>query len=122
MAEPTSGKLQIWEGWTPSSPGARPCPTPPISPLQLQLSPDYAHHLYASETLGSPSAQPHDSAEPYSLQWFLGIEALRHGRYAKWLPSALEFSKHAGETLLGVGTGLGTDWVQYARNGASVIV
>jgi ubiquinone/menaquinone biosynthesis C-methylase UbiE len=34
----------------------------------------------------------------------------------------LEFSKHAGEVLLGVGNGLGTDWVQYARHGASVVV
>src|SRR5262249_9143696 len=32
-----------------------------------------------------------------------------------------EFAKHGGETLLGLGNGLGTDWVQYARHGASVI-
>src|SRR5262249_14274427 len=34
----------------------------------------------------------------------------------------LEFAKHSGEILLGLGHGLGTDWVQYARNGAQVIV
>jgi ubiquinone/menaquinone biosynthesis C-methylase UbiE len=34
----------------------------------------------------------------------------------------LEFAKHSGETLLGLGNGLGTDWLQYARHGAKVIV
>src|SRR5262249_43087432 len=38
-----------------------------------------------------------------------------------WIPRLLEFSKHGGETLLGLGNGLGTDWVQYARHGAEVI-
>ena len=34
----------------------------------------------------------------------------------------LEFAKHSGEKLLGLGDGLGTDWVQYAQHGAGVIV
>ncbi len=34
----------------------------------------------------------------------------------------LEFGRHRGERLLGVGGGLGTDWVQYARNDCEVIV
>src|SRR5207253_8923130 len=46
----------------------------------------------------------------------------RHQRFARWLPALLEFGKHSGETLLGMGDGLGTDWVPYARQGASVIV
>src|SRR5262249_42124678 len=33
-----------------------------------------------------------------------------------------EFAKHSGETLLGLGNGLGTDWIQYARHGAHVVV
>ena len=37
---------------------------------------------------------------------------------ARWIPKLLEFAKHSGEKLLGVGHGLGTDWVQYAQNGA----
>src|SRR5206468_12960609 len=85
--------------------------------------PNYTDHLYASETLGPPSlyAPAEGGSEPYTLQWFLDIEHLRHHRYARWLPSCLEFNKHAGETLLGLGVGLGTDWVQYARHGADVI-
>ena len=34
----------------------------------------------------------------------------------------LEEVAHAGETLLGIGDGLGTDWLQYARHGAAVVV
>jgi ubiquinone/menaquinone biosynthesis C-methylase UbiE len=60
--------------------------------------------------------------EPYTLQWFLEIENHRHGRRGRWLPRLLEFAKHSGETLLGLGTGLGTDWLQYARHGAQVVV
>src|SRR5262249_45419136 len=33
----------------------------------------------------------------------------------------LECGKHGGETFLGLGHGMGTDWVPFARNGARVI-
>jgi ubiquinone/menaquinone biosynthesis C-methylase UbiE len=84
----------------------------------------FAHRLYESETLNAASQPPRSvgAPEPYSLQWFLEIESQRHGRRGRWIPRLLEFSKHSGETLLGLGNGLGTDWVQYARHGAHVIV
>jgi SAM-dependent methyltransferase len=50
------------------------------------------------------------------------VESQRHGRQGKWIPKLLEFARHNGETLLGLGSGLGTDWLQYARHGASVVV
>jgi len=56
------------------------------------------------------------------LEWFLNIENRRHRRQGRWIPHLLEFSKHSGETLLGLGSGLGTDWLQYARHGAAVVV
>jgi SAM-dependent methyltransferase len=52
----------------------------------------------------------------------LNIEDQRHSRHGRWIPKVLEFAKHEGETLLGMGNGLGTDWIQYARHGASVVV
>jgi SAM-dependent methyltransferase len=85
---------------------------------------EFAQKLYAFEAL-QPSvtaAAPAIEPEPYSLQWFLDIENQRHSRHARWIPKLLEFAKHSGETLLGLGHGLGTDWAQYARHGASVIV
>lgn len=84
---------------------------------------EFAEKLFACESLISPPKKgKHQESEPYTLQWFLNIENHRHGRHARWIPRLLEFAKHQGETLLGLGHGLGTDWLQYARNGASVIV
>lgn len=74
--------------------------------------------LFCAESL---ELSPEDHSEPYTLQWFLAIEHHRHSRHARWIPQLLEFSKHPGETLLGLGSGLGTDWLQYARHGAKVI-
>jgi ubiquinone/menaquinone biosynthesis C-methylase UbiE len=86
--------------------------------------PDFAQRLFASEALNPPPAALRlvEPAEPYTLQWFLNIENQRHGRQGRWIPRLLEFAKHSGETLLGLGHGLGTDWLQYARHGASVVV
>jgi SAM-dependent methyltransferase len=93
---------------------------------------EFAQKLYLLESLqpAPPHRSPYksrkqggqDLPEPYSLQWFLDIENQRHSKHGKWIPKLLEFAKHSGEKLLGVGHGLGTDWVQYAQNGASVIV
>src|SRR5262245_10454877 len=85
---------------------------------------EFAERLYACEALDLPAPSPRrdEGPEPYTLQWFLNIENQRHSRQGRWIPKLLEFAKHAGETLLGLGHGLGTDWLQYARHGASVVV
>jgi ubiquinone/menaquinone biosynthesis C-methylase UbiE len=83
---------------------------------------EFAERLFAHEALSGQTSQP-PCAEPYSLQWFLNIESQRHGqRQGRWIPRLLEFAKHSGERLLGLGDGLGTDWLQYARHGADVVV
>jgi SAM-dependent methyltransferase len=120
MAESYSGKLQIWEGWLPGKargPASLAERLPgPHPPSRLEL----AEGLYARESL-QPAFSAREVAEPFTLQWFLDVENLRHSRRGWWIPRLLEFARHAGETLLGVGTGLGTDWVQYARHGAEVV-
>lgn len=86
---------------------------------------EFAQKLFAYEALEpapAPPARLQEEVEPYSLQWFLNIESRRHSRQGRWIPKLLEFTKHSGETLLGLGHGLGTDWVQYARHGANVVV
>ena len=85
---------------------------------------DFAQKLYDFEALHPPPQRPpqEEPLEPYSLQWFLRIENQRHGKQGRWIPKLLEFSKHSGELLLGLGHGLGTDWAQYASHGASVLV
>lgn len=113
------GNLRVWDGWTrptrhaPEAVDGRAFPGP-------HQPRDFAARLYACEALYPYSAG--ESEEPFSLQWYLDIEQQRHGRDGRWIPKLLEFAKHAGETLLGLGNGLGTDWLQYARCGASVIV
>jgi SAM-dependent methyltransferase len=121
MAESYSSKLQLWEGWIPALVKG---PAPPLAGDRPLAAPHYqlefADRLYAHEALhvNGPSGQ---GAEPFTLQWFLDIESARHNRHGNWIPRVLEFAKHGGETLLGLGNGLGTDWVQYARHGAKVI-
>src|SRR5205814_6397087 len=85
---------------------------------------ELADQLYAREAFGPAAGRQATDAGalPYTLQWFLNIENQRHGRQGRWIPRLLEFSKHRGETLLGLGDGLGTDWLQYARHGANVVV
>lgn len=118
MADSFSSKLQLWDGWKPALLEAAPAPsadtTPSLSPERIQ-----AEQLYLRETF--QRCKPRDCAEPYTLQWFLDIEKARYSRQGSWIPRLLEFSKHTSETLLGIGPGLGTDWLQYAREGARVI-
>jgi SAM-dependent methyltransferase len=81
-----------------------------------------ADRLYQREAFRSPRSGRHSpSIEPYSLPWFEQIEQQRYGRHGYWIPKVLEFARHGGETLLGLGEGLGTDWLQYARNGTQMI-
>jgi ubiquinone/menaquinone biosynthesis C-methylase UbiE len=115
MADVYPGKLQLWEGWMPSLVSGRPSGAAP-SP---SLGDAFTARLFAAEAL-QPGRRPREAAEPLSLQWYLEAESVRYGRHGHWLPRLLEFGKHAGETLLGLGDGLGADWVQYARNGAQV--
>jgi ubiquinone/menaquinone biosynthesis C-methylase UbiE len=121
MDDSFPSKLQVWttgstallHEWAPV-PGSRPTSGPP-NPAEL------AERLYLHEAMAA-SPRLAEAPEPFTLQWFLEIENQRHGRNGRWIPRILEFAKHTGETLLGVGDGLGTDWLQYARHGASVIV
>jgi ubiquinone/menaquinone biosynthesis C-methylase UbiE len=121
MADSYSSKIQLWDGWVPSlvkgtSPALSSDRQLPAFPNRLHL----ADRLFAEEAL-RPNGRRAEGAEPFTLQWFLEIENARHRHQGAWIPRLLEFSKHRGETLLGLGNGLGTDLVQYARQGADVI-
>ncbi len=59
-------------------------------------------------------------AKPHTLEWFLEAERYRYGEYAPWMPEVMEFAGHAGERVLEVGAGMGTDHAQFARHGAIV--
>jgi SAM-dependent methyltransferase len=120
MADPVTSKLQLWDGWATTLPQRA-----PEAAFGAPCGPSYATEsaevLFARETFQTRRRR-RPGAEPFSLQWFLDAETARHARQGAWMPRLLEFAKHRGERLLGVGCGLGTDWVQYARNDCEVIV
>ena len=59
-------------------------------------------------------------ATPHTREWFLEAEAYRYGEYAPWMPETMEFAGHAGQDLLEIGGGMGTDLAQFAQHGARV--
>jgi ubiquinone/menaquinone biosynthesis C-methylase UbiE len=116
-----NGTLRVWQEHAPAA-------VEELAETSLLPGPhhpaQFAERLYAAESMNPAACQPatDEGAEPYTLQWFLNIENQRHSRQGRWIPRLLEFAKHSGETLLGLGNGLGTDWLQYARHGAHVVV
>jgi glycosyltransferase involved in cell wall biosynthesis/ubiquinone/menaquinone biosynthesis C-methylase UbiE len=60
------------------------------------------------------------ATEPHTREWFEEVEAHRYGEYGPWMPSVMEFEQHAGENVLEIGGGIGTDLSQFARHGAHV--
>ena len=56
----------------------------------------------------------------HTLEWFVKTEAHRYGDYAPWMPEVMEFAQHAGEDVLEIGGGMGTDLAQFAAHGARV--
>jgi SAM-dependent methyltransferase len=115
MTDDYPSKLQLWEGGTPALVSGTAAGRL-VSPAAAEA---LAPRLFAAEAMQA-GRKPRGLAEPYSLQWFLEAESVRYGRHGRWLPRLLEFGKHSGESLLGLGDGLGADWVQYARCGAEV--
>ena len=82
---------------------------------------DHAEWLACQETWRPyPPHRPTVSHVPYSLAWFQEIEHRRYSRHGRWIPKFFEFNRHRGEQVLGLGMGLGTDWVQFALKGANV--
>jgi ubiquinone/menaquinone biosynthesis C-methylase UbiE len=56
----------------------------------------------------------------HTLDWFTKVEDHRYGEYGPWMPEVMEFAGHAGEDVLEIGGGMGTDLAQFARHGSRV--
>jgi ubiquinone/menaquinone biosynthesis C-methylase UbiE len=78
---------------------------------------DQVQNQWNNNPVGSETAR---SGQPHTLEWFLEVERYRYGVYAAWMPEVMEFAAHAGQQVLEVGGGMGTDLAQFAKNGAIV--
>jgi ubiquinone/menaquinone biosynthesis C-methylase UbiE len=58
-----------------------------------------------------------EQAAPDTLEWFLEAERYRYAIYAPWMFDTMEFDRHAGEHILEIGGGMGTDHAQFAKHG-----
>lgn len=64
--------------------------------------------------------QWYSDKEHFTIQWFNEISNKRYNVYYEYLKEEAEFEFHANEEVLEVGCGLGTDLIEYAKNGAKV--
>ena len=62
----------------------------------------------------------YSNKKPLSNEWFNEIEYKRYKLYYDYLPTVAEFKDHAGEKVLEIGVGVGTDILQYAKNKSKV--
>jgi len=115
VADHYSWRQHVSRLWTfaaalPRGSGAREVETGDAYKGQVQ-------NQWNNNPVGSETAR---SSQPHSLDWFEEVERYRYATYAPWMPSVMEFSKHAGEQVLEIGGGMGTDLAQFAKNGAIV--
>ena len=78
---------------------------------------DQVQNQWNQNPVGSQHAR---ESQPHTLEWFLEVERHRYGVYAPWMPATMEFAGHAGQEILEIGGGMGTDLAQFATHGASV--
>lgn len=82
-----------------------------------------AVELANRELIRPPTYQRgHRWLEPFSAAWFDELEQKRYTRHGGWLPSALEFGRHPGESILILGPGVGSDAVRYLQHDVDVTV
>jgi glycosyltransferase involved in cell wall biosynthesis/ubiquinone/menaquinone biosynthesis C-methylase UbiE len=101
--------------------GAPEAAQPPLTDLQRVSTGDaYKEEVqdqWNNNPVGSHYAK---TTQAHTLEWYLEVEHYRYGEYAPWMLDVMEFGRHAGEKVLEIGGGLGTDLSQFARHGARV--
>ena len=112
MSDASFGPLRIWtEAAETTGSEAVPAPVAPLLQRPRGSAKCYVPRLHLRE-----------SFEPLTLPWFQELERLRYHRHGRWLPKLLDFGKYQGERLLGLGSSLGTDLVNFAAHGVQILV
>jgi ubiquinone/menaquinone biosynthesis C-methylase UbiE len=88
-----------------------------MSMPRLETGDRYKDETQRQWDLDPCGAQYVEAAKPDTLEWFLEAERFRYDVYAPWMREMMEFDQHAGEKILEVGAGMGTDHAQFARHG-----
>ena len=73
-----------------------------------------AVRLWEADPCGLPAGEISENTP----EFFAAVDGERYGRYAPWLPDAIGFSQFAGQRVLEVGCGMGSDLAQFWRGGA----
>jgi SAM-dependent methyltransferase len=118
------GNLKLFTG-EPSFSAAVPMISPlPTAAARPQPAPGVDPGLLANQELIRPSGARRAPAGlvPFSAAWYDELEHKRYQRHGVWLPAALEFGRHPGESLLLLGPGVGSDAIRYLQTGTLVTV
>lgn len=115
------GNLRLYTGAPPTAAdtSAEMAALPADNPLPL---PD-AVTLANRELIRPPTyRRGYHELEPFSSAWFDELEHKRYTRHGAWLPAALEFGRHPGESILLLNPGLGSDACRSLQQGSEVTI
>jgi ubiquinone/menaquinone biosynthesis C-methylase UbiE len=115
MAAPSVHPVYPWE----VAPTPRPAPAVDPDPDPSEAERLAERDVWRVYPTPKPAGGPH---APLTSDWFKHLDSKRYRHHGRWLPALLEFSRHARESLMAVGDGLGIDWVRFAEGGADVTV